>query len=68
MNGADDLEKNFKKIQIEVDSVVGRIVTVTVDLSNATTDEVAQVTWMNREQIKELFERGDVGILLYGSG
>lgn len=27
-----------------------------VDLSNATTDEVAQVTWMNREQIKELFE------------
>lgn len=68
MNGADDLEKNFKKIQIEVDSVVGRIVTVTVDLSNATTDEETQVTWMNREQIKELFERGDVGILLYGSG
>ena len=27
-----------------------------VDLSNATTDEVAQVTWMNREQIKELVE------------
>ena len=27
-----------------------------VDLSNATTDEVAQVAWMNREQIKELFE------------
>ena len=27
-----------------------------VDLSNATTDEVAQVTWMNRKQIKELFE------------
>ena len=27
-----------------------------VDLANATTDEVAQVTWMNREQIKELFE------------
>ena len=27
-----------------------------VDLGNATTDEVAQVTWMNREQIKELFE------------
>ena len=23
---------------------------------NATTDEVAQVAWMNREQIKELFE------------
>ena len=27
-----------------------------VDLGNATTDEVAQVTWMNREQIEELFE------------
>ena len=27
-----------------------------VDLSNATTDEVAQVAWMNREQIRELFE------------
>lgn len=27
-----------------------------VDLGSATTDEVAQVTWMNREQIKELFE------------
>ena len=27
-----------------------------VDLGNATTDEVAQVTWMSREQIKELFE------------
>lgn len=27
-----------------------------VDLGNAATDEVAQVTWMNREQIKELFE------------
>lgn len=29
---------------------------VGVDLSNATTDEVAQVAWMHREQIKELFE------------
>ena len=28
-----------------------------VDLSNATTDEVAQVAWMDREQIKELFEQ-----------
>ena len=27
-----------------------------VDLSNATTDEVVQVAWMNREQIKELFD------------
>ena len=27
-----------------------------VDISNATTDEVEQVAWMNREQIKELFE------------
>ena len=27
-----------------------------VDLGNATTDEVAQVAWMNREQIKELFD------------
>ena len=25
-------------------------------MGNATTDEVAQVAWMNREQIKELFE------------
>ena len=27
-----------------------------VDLGNATTDEVAQVAWMNREQINELFD------------
>ena len=27
-----------------------------VDLGNATTDEVEQATWMNREQIKELFD------------
>ena len=27
-----------------------------VDLGNATTDEVAQVAWMKREQIKELFD------------
>lgn len=27
-----------------------------VDLSNATTDEVAQAVWMNRSQIKELFD------------
>ena len=37
-----------------------------VDLANATTDEVAQVTWMNREQIKELFEHNMfVGTLKY---
>ena len=29
---------------------------VGVDLGNATTDEVAQAAWMNREQIKELFD------------
>ena len=28
-----------------------------VDLSNATTDEVAQAAWMKREQIKKLFEQ-----------
>lgn len=28
-----------------------------VDLGNATTDEVAQVAWMSRGQIKELFEQ-----------
>ncbi len=27
-----------------------------VDLGNATTGEVAQVAWMNRKQIKELFD------------
>ena len=27
-------------------------------LSNATTDEVEQAVWMNKEQIKELFEQG----------
>lgn len=27
-----------------------------VDLENATTDEVAQAVWMNREQIKKLFD------------
>ena len=49
--------------KIEFGKVVNKIVDVwlfeydgEVDLSNATTDEVAQVAWMNREQIKELFE------------
>ena len=49
--------------KIEFGKVVNKIVDVwlfehdgEVDLSNATTDEVAQVDWMNREQIKELFE------------
>ena len=28
-----------------------------VDLNNATTDEVTQVAWMDKEQIKELFEQ-----------
>ena len=49
--------------KIEFGKVVNKIVDVwlfeydgKVDLSNATTDEVAQVAWMNREQIKELFD------------
>ena len=49
--------------KIEFGKVVNKIVDVwlfeydgEVDLSNATTDEVAQVAWMNRGQIKELFE------------
>ena len=49
--------------KIEFGKVVNKIVDVwlfdydgEVDLGNATTDEVAQVAWMNREQIKELFE------------
>ena len=29
-----------------------------VSLEKATTDEVAQVKWMNKEQIKKLFEEG----------
>lgn len=37
-----------------------------VDLSNATTDEVAQVRWMNREQIEDLHEQKKlVGTLEY---
>ena len=47
----------------EFGKVVNKIVDVwlfeydgEVDLSNATTDEVAQVAWMNRSQIKELFD------------
>lgn len=31
LNGADDLEENFKKVQVEINSVIGRTVTVTVD-------------------------------------
>lgn len=31
-----------------------------VTLENATTDEVAQVRWMNRAQIKDLFDRGEL--------
>ena len=49
--------------KIEFGKVVNKIVDVwlfeydgEVDLSNATTDEVAQAAWMNREQIKELFD------------
>ena len=49
--------------KIEFGKVVNKIVDVwlfeydgEVDLSNATTDEVAQVAWMNRSQIKELFD------------
>lgn len=49
--------------KIEFSKVVNKIVDVwlfeydgEVDLSNATTDEVAQVAWMNRSQIKELFD------------
>ena len=29
--GADDLEENFKKVQMSLDSVIGRTVSVTVD-------------------------------------
>ena len=49
--------------KIEFGKVVNKIVDVwlfdydgEVDLGNATTDEVAQVAWMNGEQIKELFD------------
>ena len=49
--------------KIEFGKVVNKIVDVwlfeydgEVDLSNATTDEAAQVAWMNRSQIKELFD------------
>ena len=49
--------------KIEFGKVVNKIVDIwlfkydgEVDLSNATTDEVAQVAWMNRSQIKELFD------------
>ena len=49
--------------KIEFGKVVNKIVDVwlfdydgEVDLGNATMDEVAQVAWMNREQIKELFD------------
>ncbi len=49
--------------KIEFGKVVNKIVDVwlfeydgEVDLSNATTDEVVQVAWMNRSQIKELFD------------
>ena len=31
LNGVDDLEENFKKVQVEMNSVIGRTVTVTVD-------------------------------------
>ena len=49
--------------KIEFGKVANKIVDVwlfdydgEVDLGNATTDEVAQGAWMNREQIKELFD------------
>ena len=49
--------------KIEFGKVVNKIVDVwlfeydgEVDLSNATTDEVAEVAWMDRRQIKELFD------------
>ena len=50
--------------KIEFGKVVNKIVDVwlfeydgEVDLGNATTDEVAQVVWMNREQIRDLHEQ-----------
>lgn len=49
--------------KIEFGKVVNKILDVwlfeydgEVDLSNATTDEVEQVAWMNREQIRELYD------------
>ena len=49
--------------KIEFGKVVNKILDVWLfeydgerDLSNATTDEVAQVSWMGRSQIKELFD------------
>ena len=54
---------SFLKEPVGGQSVVNKIVDIwlfkydgEVDLSNATTDEVAQVAWMNRSQIKELFD------------
>ena len=66
--GVDLLPENGQVVlsdikKIEFGKVVNKIVDVwlfeydgEVDLSNATTDEVAQVAWMNRSQIKELFD------------
>lgn len=31
LNGADDLAEDFKKVEAEINSVIGRVVTVTVD-------------------------------------
>jgi len=35
-----------------------------VSLDNATTDEVAQVRWMNREEIQALYDRGELVFFL----
>ena len=37
--------------------VGGQVLKGEVNLSDATTDEVVQVAWMNREQIKDLKEQ-----------
>ena len=59
-----------------IDSVVGRVVDGVkfsdildvwlfrydgpVDLTSATTKEVTQTVWLNKTQIRELFDRGDL--------
>lgn len=49
LDGADDLEENFKKVQVKINSVIGRQVTVTVDrpLGSYHPEQIEKVTMTN---------------------
>lgn len=54
---SNTIKKEFGKIANKIVDVWLFEYNGEVDLSNATTDEAAQIAWLNRSQIKELFRK-----------